>query len=308
MKSVEKQGMNVKHIVNLRRIGIWIGEITIIMLFVVVTLLVLFVIIAEVVAWFKIGVFFGLSHGWELLRDTEKDAAGALNQDVATIFVAAASILVAVSTIVQAHFTRVQDRVSIIPKNNFSWISISTGLKDLGIIRQYFYKVIGNTCIEFNIKEGFSTCCKANPYRMYIFLFDNNNKRETEWEEIRIYQSKCIKLFDSDVNSCEMLIDCNKSNLLNKYCDLPSGNERYNLKILLDIEWINQLVPKWWRWFANIYTREEIFLKGNFEKNHNKARNNTPLKGLFEKNYQVLYTNHYRASLTPHIKRKEKEF
>lgn len=113
----------------MRRIGIWVGEIAIILLFIGVTLLVLFTLIAEVVAWFTIGNFFDLFHGWELLKGTGENTAGALSQDVATIFVAAASILIAVSTIVQAHFTRVQDRVSSFPKNYFSRVSISTSLE-----------------------------------------------------------------------------------------------------------------------------------------------------------------------------------
>lgn len=303
MKIAEKQGINIKHKVCLRRIGIWVGEIVIILLFIVVTLLVLFTIIAEVVAWFKIGNFFDLFHGWGLLKGTEENTAGALSQDVATIFVAAASILVAVSTIVQAHFTRVQDRVSNFPKNYFSWISISTSLeRDLIIIRKFFHKVIGNTCIEFNIKEGFSTCYKANPYRMYIFLVEDNNEKEAKWEEVRIYQSKCVNLHDLDVNSYEMLIDCEQSGLLKRYCNLAPRNERYNLKIFLDIEWINQLVPKWWRWFANIYIREEIFLKGNFVKNSNKPKGKNSSNCLFENQYQILYTDHYRAPLISHIK------
>lgn len=303
MKNVESQGINVKYKVSLRRIGICVGKIAIILLFVGVTLLVLFTIIAEVVAWFKIGYFFDLFHGWDLLRGTDTDTTGALSQDVATIFVAAASILIAISTIVQAHFTRVQDRVSSLPKSYFSWISISSSLeKDLRIIRKYFHKVMGNTCIEFNIKEGFSTCYKANPYRMYIFLVEDNNEKGTEWEEVRINQSKCVNLHDLDVNSYEMLIDCEQNGLLKRYCNLPSRNERYNLKIFLDIEWINQLVPKWWRWFANIYIREEIFLKGNFEKNSNKSKEKNSSNCLFENQYQILYTDHYRAPLRSHIK------
>lgn len=305
MRIAENHEINIKYKVGLRRIGIWLGEIIGIVLFIGVTLLVLFVVIAEVVAWFKIGRFFGLVRGLKLLQGSVKETAGALSQDVATIFVAAASILVAVSTIVQAHFTRVQDRVSNFPKNYFSWVSISTSLKnDLGVTRKYFYKVIGNTCIEFNIKEGFSTCYKANPYRMYILLIEDNNEEGAEWEEVRVNQSKCINLHDSDVNSYEMLIDCNESDLLKRYCDLPCRNERYNLKIFLDIEWINQLVPKWWRWFANIYIREEIFLKGHFEKNQNKTKDNKSPNGLFKNKYQILYTDHYRVPLRSNMRKK----
>lgn len=295
MKHSTGQSINIKRRVKWRRIGIWLGEVSIVILFVIVMLAMLFVAIAEVVSWLKTGSFFDLFYGWDLLREKDKSTDNILSQDVATIFVAAASILVAISTIVQAHFTRVQDRVSSLPKNYFTWISISTRVdQNIDVMKKYFDKVIGDIFIEFNIKEGFSTCYKANPYRMYVFLVEDNDKNKIELEELIINQSKCNNLNDSDANSYEMLIDCGQSSLFLKYCNLPSGNNRYNLKIFLDIEWINQLVPKWWRWFANIYIREEIFLE---DKKRNDKKN-----FLFNNNYRILYTNHYRAPWGKNIK------
>lgn len=215
---------------------------------------------------------------------------------VPTIVGASASLLITMTTIIQAHYTRAQDRVMGFPKNYINEISVGLDVSsNVEAVRKYFDPISAKTVIEFSFKEGFSTYYTAVPFRLFVCLSKmERNKEKQEWESLPIYNFQYSNLLDENPDNCEVLLETGDSVLLQKYCTSTNENDGYKLKIILDIQWKNNLIPKWRRMLGDMYIREEIKVDG-IQKNKKKTKRVLPYK------YDVLYTEHRKAYLASWI-------
>lgn len=217
---------------------------------------------------------------------------------IPTIVVASASLLLTMTTLAQAHYSRVQDRAINFPKNHIDVVSIGRDLvSNIQFARKYFSPAQANMLLEFSFKEGFSTYYKAYPYRIFVSLKKINVKNSDRWEELEILNYQYSNINDSNSNDYEILLETSVSKLLTEYCDLPKDNEDNCLKIILDIRWTNNLIPLWQRAYSDIYMREEIVLS----KKRQERNNRVTQKMAFENNYKVLFTEHMRSPLASPI-------
>lgn len=213
---------------------------------------------------------------------------------VPTIVGASASLLITMTTIIQAHFNRAQDRVIGFPRNCIDEISVGMHVRsNVNKIRKYFDPVEAETVVEFGFKEGFSTYYKAKPFRLFVCLI-GKRKKDKKWEALPIYNFQYSNLLDDNPNDYEILIETCYSELLHEYCQKPEKNDDYRLKIILDIQWKNNLIPKWRRMLGDMYIREEIDVAG-VQKN----KKNSKMK--FSYKYDVSFTEHRKAYLASWI-------
>lgn len=260
-----------------------------------------YIVIGSVTMYLETGYRFNLFNplkSWNKVKLWYEVAENDTKGYIPTIVVASASLLLTLTTLAQAHYSRVQDRAMNFPKNHIDAVSIGIDLvSNIRLVRKYFNPIEAKMLLEFSFKEGFSTYYKAYPYRLFISLKKINAKNSDRWEELKIYNFQYSNLYDHTSNDYEILIETNVSDLLTDYCNLPKDNEDYCLKIILDIRWTNNLMPIWQRAYSDIYMREEIELNRKKQDKDDKSTR----KMAFENNYKVLYTEHMRAPLVSFI-------
>lgn len=233
---------------------------------------------------------------WECMRLMYKSENFQTNGYVPTIVGASASLLITMTTIIQSHFNRVQDRVINFPKNCIDEISIGLSIRsNVEAVKKYFDPVVAETVMELSFKKGFSTYYEAVPFRVYVCLSKKGNKKGGDkWEKLPIYNYQYSNLLDDDPDNFELLMEIGSSRLLNSYCQIVPKNDDYRLKIVLDIQWKNNLIPKWRRAPSDMYIREEIKV-ARVQENKKNSHMILPYK------YDVLYTEHRKAYLASWI-------
>lgn len=223
-------------------------------------------------------------HLWRWYQKGNSDVDGY----IPTIFVASISLLLAVLTFVQSHYSRIQDRAMMFPKNYIDVVSIGIDVvSNVRLMRKYFDPLEAKTLIELRFREGFSTYYKAYPFRLFICLRDKVSAKEEEWEEVVIYNFRHSNLPTAH-SSCEMLIEGSESRLLRKYCDRAGKNDDCRLKMVMDIRWTNKLMPLWCRMFSDLYIRQAM--EADWIKKVEK-------KMQFSDSYDVLHIEHSRAQM-----------
>lgn len=233
---------------------------------------------------------------WKCMELLYKSIDSQTRGYVPTIIGASASLLITMTTIIQSHLNRAQDRVMNFPKNCIDEISIGLDVKsNVEAVKKYFDPVRAETVIELSFKEGFSTYYEAVPFRFFVYLSKKGNEKiDKKWEELPIYNYQYSNLLDDNPNDFEILIETGSSNLLDSYCHKSPGNDDYRLKIVLDIQWKNNLLPKWRRAPGDMYIREEIKV-ARVQENKKNSHMVLPYK------YDVLYTEHRKAYLASWI-------
>lgn len=256
-----------------------------------------YIVIACVIIYLETGYRFKLFkfvESWNRVKSWYEVCKSDTQGYIPTIVVASASLLLTMTTLAQAHYSRVQDRAINFPKNQIDVVSIGMDLvSNVQYIRKYFSPVRAKMLLEFSFKEGFSTYYKAYPYRIYVSLKKINANNSDRWEELKILNYQYSNMNDSNSNDYEILLETSVSKLLIEYCALPKDSEDNCLKIILDIRWTNNLIPYWQRAYSNIYMREEIELS----RKRLGRNDRTTQKMAFENNYKVLFTEHMRAPL-----------
>lgn len=266
----------------------WLG------LFAYIFSCVAYILIACVTMYLETGYKFNLSQpvqSWESVKLWYKSCGTDTKGYIPTIVVASASLLLTMTTLAQSYNSRGQDKANALPNNYVDGISIGMDLvSNIRLVRKYFKPIHANMILEFSFKEGFSTYYKAYPYRMFINLKKISADDCDDWEELKIYNFQYSNLDDSNSNDYEVLIETSDSNLLVKYCNLPKDNEVFCLKIILDIRWTNNLMPRLQRTYSDIYMREEIKLSRRKQQD-----DDINFRKMDFYSYKVLFTEHMRA-------------
>lgn len=268
-----------------------------------------FVLIAYIVVCLEKGRLISPVSEWKYLWcwyrgiGKNRDAAGY----IPTIFVASISLLLAVLTFMQSHYSRIQDRAMNFPKNYIDAVSIGLDvLPNMRLTRKYFDPLEAKTLIEFRFREGFSNYYKACPFRLFICMKSIASPGYDKWEELGIYNFRHSNLF-SGQNAYEMLLEAGESVLLRRYCGKAEDNSDYRLKIVLDIRWTNRLTPRWCRMFSDVFIRQELEVDWNkIESNDEGSQNKNPGKNnkegpLFDHTYGILYIEYSKAQIAAWI-------
>ena len=283
--------------VALRRIWANIEKCLVGILFFSACVALAYILFAYIVLCLEEGKVFNPVSEWRCLgrwynRCGNHDTSGY----IPTIFVASISLLLAVLTLGQSHYGRIQDRAMAFPKNHIEMVSIGLDIiSNIRLTRKYFDPVVSSALIEFRFKEGFSTYYKAYPFRLFVCLKNIASVEDDEWEKLAIYNFRHSNL-SSERDTYEMLVEGSDSRLLRKYCNISNRNADYRLKIVFDIRWTNKLMPLWCRIFNDIYIRQEMEIDWTKEPQG---------KMMFPNCYKVLYMEHSKAQIASWINEKK---